>query len=193
MENTEQKNEPKLETQIAQKGTALEVNYTIKNNTTDKIYIFNVPWDVDGSGKFVKARNEAYVQLMNDGTLVVAQKIPKLPVLQSVEFREIPYTTEIAAGAEFKATISLPLPIEEFNPYFPKDENTEIEEKLAERVVFEIQYIRNSEDLKAEATAIEGAFSIWHPDLFGTVEMLESRPSPTAIKVNKRKPPFDDV
>ena len=139
------------------------------------------------------AEQQLYVYLADDDTLYLSKKIPKLPLLQSVELREIPYVRKIEPNGEFRESVTLKLPVEEFNPYFPKLKESETKELVAERVGFEIQFIRESEELKVEETGIKDVWKVWHPNLFGNVESLETRLSPIEVKVNKRVDGFDDV
>lgn len=193
MENTEDtKSLPKLVFNVSQDGKQLEIEYKVKNTLDTPIYLFSVRWEMSEKGAY-PAEQQAYVSLSGDKTLLVAKKIPTLPLLQTVEFREIPYVRKVDANGEYTEKIVLKMPIDEFNPYFPTMEESETEERIAERVEMEVQYIRESEDLKLTETAIEGAWSVWHPDIFGNVETLTANPSPIAITVNKRLDEFGDI
>lgn len=193
MENTETKNLPKLETSINSTPQELEVTYTVKNTLDKPIYLFNVLWDMTEDGKAFRAEKQLYVSLQEDKTLLAAKKIPKLPAIRSVEFREIPYVTKVDAGGEFSETINLPVPVEEYNPYFPKTDDSEVKEVLADNVQFEIQFIPEVDSLELKVTGIENVWSVWHPDIFGNVETLRSKPSPVSVKVNKRLDEFESI
>jgi hypothetical protein len=117
--------------------------------------------------------------------------IPPLPVLKSVEVRDIPYVTKVEAGKDFSETAAVPIPVEEYNPYFPKNEDSQIEPATAERVVVIVQYISEKEGLEIKETGTPNAFSVWHKDLFGNVETLTSNSKPVEVKVNRRSDTFE--
>ncbi len=192
MENNEAKSLPKLKFSVHLDGKRLEVNYKVKNELDRPIYLFSVRWEMSEKGAF-PAEQQVYVNLLEDKTLLVAKKIPALPLLRSVEFREIPYVRRIEANAEYIEKFVLDVPVEEFNPYFPKTEESKTELQIAERVAFQVQFIRQSEELELKETAIENAFVAWHPDIFGNVETITANPSPVSVQVNKRLDEFGEI
>jgi hypothetical protein len=191
MENTETKTLPKLETNISLIDKTLTVEYKIKNTTDKAIYLFNVLWDMDIQGKAFLAKDKIYICLKDNKTLSLSKTIPKLPSIQSVEFREIPYLTKVAVGKEFSEKINLPVPLDEYNPYFPKTQDSKTELSTSENVVFSLDFIREIDGLELKKTAIESAFSVWHKDLFGNVETLSSNPKANFVQVNKRQDKFE--
>jgi hypothetical protein len=192
MENQQTTKLPKLAAKVSIKENALVLEYKFKNSLETPIYIFSVMWDMNEKGAFL-AKEQIYAYLGDDKMLYLSKKIPKLPSLQSVEFREIPYVRKVEPNEEYVETVSLTTPVEEFNPYFYKSDESKTEERLAEYVHFELQFIRASEELEVEKTGIEGVSKVWHPDLFGNVETLESIRTAIDVKVNKRLDEFEPV
>lgn len=190
MENTESNNLPKLEVSLNSTETTLEVEYKIKNNTNSAIYLFNVLLDPDAVDKV--APYSFYSCLRADKTLILAKMIPKLPSIAAVEFREIPYVTKVEAGKEFSRKETVSIPVEEFSPYFPKGENSKVEIRTSERALFTIQFIREKEGLEVKGTNIPDAYSVWHKDLFGSVETITSKEKMISVKVNKRLDAFEE-
>jgi hypothetical protein len=115
-----------------------------------------------------------------------------LPKLKKVEIRRIPYTTKLLPGEEFSEKVTLKVPIEEYNPYFPKKTNSETEDRAAEFVYFTLQFIRETEDLKETETNIPKALAVSHKNIFGAAETINSRRTATLIKVEKRKDDFEE-
>lgn len=193
MENTEEKNIPALEVSLNQQGSVLSLEYKVKNTTGKTIYLFNVLYEWDAKGQPVPAAQGVYASLNENGVLHLAKEIPPAPSIKSVEVRRIPYVTKIEAGAEFKEKVDLKIPIEEYNPYFPKQPDSKTEVQTAESVYFTIQFIRESDELEVKPTKFENAFSVWHPDLFGNVETLRSKDKPIAVPVNQRTDTFEEI
>jgi len=189
MENTESNKSPKLIVSISSDQSGLEVDYRVKNTTDRPIYLFNVILDMDAVDAV--AKSPFYACLRDDRSLVLGKRIMPVPSMASIEFRDIPYATKIAAGQEFGEKLKLQLPIDEYNPYFPVGPETKTELTPAERVVVEVEFIREIEGLTAKETKIANAISIWHKDLFGNIERLTSNPSPVSVQVNKRIDKFE--
>ena len=189
MENLEPNNLPKLDVSFNSDEKNLEIEYKIKNETGSTIYLFNVLLDPDAADKM--APQKFYSCLRDDSTLVLAKMIPPVPSIATVEFREIPYVTKLEAGKEFGEKVTIPLPIDEFNPYFMKNQSSKTELRTSESVVFIVQFIREKEGLEVEETKIPNAYSVWHKDLFGNVETLSAKPRPLFVKVNRRLDTFE--
>jgi hypothetical protein len=117
--------------------------------------------------------------------------IPKLPVLRTVELREIPYVTKVEAGKEFSEKVVLQLPLDEYNPYFQKTTESKTEVRASEQALLVVQFIRKVDGLEVKETKVPGAFSVWHQNLFGNVETLSTDPRPVLVKVNRRLDDFE--
>lgn len=191
-EKTAEKDLPILQTDITLSDKNLQIEYKIKNTTAKPIYIFNVLWDTS-SGAYRVLPQGVYACLNKDNVLHLTKQIPALPKTMKVEAREIPFVTRIEAGKEYGETIKLTVPVEEYNPYFPKKSDSSEELEIAETVFFSIQFIRASDELEVEPAPapIKDAFSVWHPNLFGNVETLSSKPKEISIQVKKRTDSFE--
>lgn len=189
MENVESAGKPELTVSFSAKEGNLKVEYRVKNTTATPIYLFNVIMHTDEIDTL--SPHKFYSSLRDDGTVVLAKGIPKLPAIASVEVRDIPLTTKVEAGKEFGETVDVPLPLEEYNPYFQKDPESKVEERVAERVYLVVQYIREKEGLEVKQTKIGNAFKVDHPDLFSNVESLKSDLRGGGFKVNRRLDTFE--
>ncbi len=126
-----------------------------------------------------------------DGTIVLAKAIPKLPSLASVEVRDIPFATKVEAGSEFAEKVELPLPLEEYSPYFQKDFNSKVEERISERIYLVVQFIREQEGLEVKETKIPNAVKVYHRELIAKAETLKSDKRPIEVRVNRRLDTFE--
>ena len=191
MENAETKNSPKLEVSISADEKTLTLEYKVKNTTNKPIYLFNILWDMDKDGKAFRAKESVYSCLRDDQTLFLGKQIAKLPMIASVEFREIPYVTKLEAGKEFAEKIKIDIPVEEYSPYFLKATDAKTELKSSENVIFALQFISDVEGLKMSPTTIENAFTVSHPNLFTNVETLTSKSRELSVTVNRRTSDFE--
>jgi hypothetical protein len=181
-----------LDVKIESQGNTLQVVYKIINKTEKPIYLFNVLWDFSPSGTYIPDPNSVYSCLRRNGTFALSKQILPLPKTKRVELRLIPFVTKVEANSEFSEKVNVKIPLEEYNPYFPKTDDSKYEVRTTESVVFTIQFIRGSDKLEIKETPLGNALSVWHPDLFGNVETFNSKPSHMEVKVNKRLDAFEE-
>ncbi len=189
-ENTAEKDLPVLQTNITLNDKNLQVEYKVKNTTSKPIYIFNVLWDTS-TGEYHSLPEKIYVCLKDDNVLHLSKQIAPLPQRKKVEVREIPFVTKVEAGKEYGEVIKLSMPVEEYNPYFPRENNFTEEVKNVESAFFSIQFIRETSELETEPTPIKDALSVWHPNLLKNVETLSSKPKHIDVQVKKRTDYFE--
>ena len=180
---------PKLtvDYEITQDG--LSVEYRLKNDTREPIYIFNVllaPGSLD-----TVADAPFFSSLKSDGTLTFSKRIPPVPLIRSVEFRQIPFATKVEPGGSFSDKQTLKLPVEEFNPYFPKGPDAKVEVAESDRVVFVLQFVREIEGLDVKEAPVSNAYKLYHKDLLKLVETINSDPRPLRVKVERRTDTFE--
>ena len=189
MENTEAAGQVKLAASFIEKASSLEVEYKVRNATNNPIYIFNVVLDTDQIETLSPFK--FYSCLREDGTIVLAKAIPKLPSLASVEVRDIPFATKVEAGSEFAEKVEVPLPLEEYSPYFQKDFNSKVEERVSEKIYLVVQFIREQEGLEVKETKIPNAVKVYHRELIAKAETLKSDKRPIEVRVNRRLDTFE--
>jgi hypothetical protein len=183
--------EPLLNFSLTKEGKLLKIRYELINESSRNIYIFNVIWGVNQDGKEVLAEKQIYVSLINDSLISFSKRIPPLPRVRIVEFRYLPYATKIEPGKKIEEELILHIPVEEYNYYFPIEDSSKTETKIAERCMFSIDYIFEVEDLQIKETEIKNAFSIWHPKLMQLVKTLKSKIVPVHSEVIYRKDEFE--
>lgn len=183
---------PPLEAAARVEGTILLLDYVFRNTRSKPVYLFNVLWEFGPKGKSVVAAPQPAYVCWKDGTVHVAKQIPPLPRTRSVELRRVSFATKVEAGQEFREALRLPLPLAEYNPYFPAKPESKYEARKATALKFSLQLLNHSEDVKVEPAPLPEALIVQHPDLFGQVETLSAKPLPVTVTVNKRLDAFED-
>jgi len=109
-------------------GSALALSISMRNTGSKPIAVFNRPWDSETYNVPAEiGKRFAQVSLGNDGIVTLGMIVPRTPAGRGVERMIVPCVTVIEPGGEFKDSAQLPLPLEEFNPYFPaKTSDTKI-------------------------------------------------------------------
>ena len=97
--------------------TTLEIRYDLKNISKDPVLAWDVLTGESGGQEIVKPEL-GYVCVVEPDTLRVVRAVLQLPFDRDVYMKEIPYAREVAPGTSVKGKIVLPLPVEEFNPYY---------------------------------------------------------------------------
>lgn len=190
--NESNKNTPSLQANFNLRGNVLEIDYKVQNTTSETIYLFNVLWDFDTAGNYVPAPQDVYAALRADGTIHFAKQILPLPKGKKVEVRIIPFVTKIEAGSEFGEKLELPLPISEYNPYSPKNQDSKEEISQTKAAFLSVQFVRESEGLEVKPAPFGDAFILWHPNLLGSIETLSSKSTAISVAVKKRLDRFDE-
>jgi hypothetical protein len=101
-------------------ATALSLSISLRNTGSKPIAVFNRPWDSETYKVPAEVGTRfSQVSLGNDGIVTLGMIVPRTPAGRGVERMIVPCVTVIEPGQEFKDAAQLPLPLEEFNPYFP--------------------------------------------------------------------------
>lgn len=189
--NELQINQPTLTVAFSADEKGVRVTYSVKNTTQTPIYLFNVIWDFDKTGNYVKAPQPAYVSLDGKNVLNVGKIIHPLPRSQKVELRIIPFGTKVEPGKEFSETVELKAPVEEYNPYFAREVDSTTEERKSSSARFFLHFTRQSDALDIKPAPLGKALLLSPPNLGDAIETLSSRPQPLEVVVNKRTDNFE--
>lgn len=190
--NELQINQPILTVDLQADEKVIRVTYKIRNTTQTPIYLFNVIWDFDKTGNYTIAPQPAYVSLDGRNVLNIGKIINPLPRSKKVEVRIVPFGTKVDAGKEFTETFELAVPVAEYNPYFPREEDSTTEPKKSDKVRFVIDFTRQSDSLVVDQAPIGNALRLSPPNLNDAVETLTSEPQTLEVLVNKRTDPFEE-
>lgn len=181
-----------FEVGLSIQGSTFQVQYQVKNTRDKPIYLFNALWGWDEKGNYVLPPSPVYVCLKREGFLHLAKRILPLPRGRRVEVRIVPFATKVEVGQEFSETLQLALPIQEYNPYFPPDEQSTYQIMTAEAMVFSLQFVGELEELKVQSAPLPGALHLQHPKLLSQVETLQSDTLRVQVPVKKRLDEFEE-
>ena len=170
----------------------LMLGYKMRNTRPASLYLLNVLWEFSPQGDYVKAPHPAYVCLGHGGELRIACQILPLPKGRMVEMRNVPFVTKLPPGAEHVENISLPLPVAEYNFYFPEDDQSKTQTRMAEGLVVTLQFIQDTPAVTVRPAPLAGAIQIYHPNYAAAVETVSCAPMAGQIPVLKRTDPFDE-
>ena len=181
-----------LEVSLSKQDDGLHLEYKLKNTRSRPIYLFNVLWDFDSTGKYTDAPSPAYVSLRQDGDLHLAHQIPPLPKSRRVELKIVPFTTKVEAGQDFSRKIKLALPIREYNPYFVAGQDSQYEARQSDSVIFTLQFVEETEEMEIKPAPLPAALWVWHPRLAEKVETLQIKKT-FSVEVQKRMDKFEEL
>jgi hypothetical protein len=185
---------PALDMSLSVKGNELHLAYKVRNPRRQPVYLFNVLWDFPAKAKGgqLAASSPVYACLRPNRNLHLAKQILPLPRNRKVELRILPFATRLEPDQEFEEVLRWPLPVAEYNPYFPVTPESKFEARPAETVAFTLQWLAHTDDLQVKPAPLPGALQLWHPQLLARVETLQFGPVRMAVKVNKRLDAFED-
>lgn len=169
-------------------GATLAAGYRATNRGDKPVYLLNVLWTFTDTG-VAKDPRPAYVSIRTDRSLHLGKIAAPLPKTRTVELRIVPYATKLEPGASTGEVMRIPLPAEEYNPYFL--DNPQWRDFVAEGVVLSMQYVRADEKLTEKPAPVEGALAIWHPQLLARIETVRSSTVRVAIPVRVRADEFE--
>jgi len=183
---------PALEVEFRLQPNVLTLEYKVKNTRNHAIYLFNVIWDLDSNGGYVRASLPLYACMKQGAVLHLAKTILPLPRNRKVYLRIVPFVTKVEAGSIFEETLQMPLPLPEHNVYFPARPDSKYKLIDAHSVVLSLQFIEDMPDIEAEPAPLPNAIFLQHPKLFPLVETVQSEPQPLRVPVNKRQDEFEE-
>jgi hypothetical protein len=107
---------PAFDGQLTRDATGLSVSYTVRNEGTREVCLFNVlPDPVPGETMVIRA-STAYVEI-EDGTLHVRKMVLPLPEVLRMAERPTPFITRVPPGRTFTEKIVLPVPVSVESPF----------------------------------------------------------------------------
>jgi hypothetical protein len=176
---------PRLETK------AFSFDYHLTNTRAQPIYLFNLLWVWEKTGDGVRADRPVYVCLNEPRRLQLAKVILPLPTDRQLEMRMVPFATRVEPGERYTEAFHLPLPVEEYNYYFPPTEHAKCELTGADRVVFSLAFVEHTRDLTVKPAPLPGGLRVHHPQLLSRVETIRSSPVSAQVPVRKRIDRFE--
>jgi hypothetical protein len=181
-----------LEINLKIQGNILLLEYKIVNRREKPIYLFNVLWSWNKNSSYVVSPEPVYISLKHEKLVNLTKGIAPLPRWREVELRIVPFATKVNPGQQFSETLSLSLPLEEYNPYFPANEQSRYKVMTAERLVFSLQFISEMEGLKVVPSPLDGALQLQHPRLLNLVQTVQSNTIRIQVPVEKRLDEYEE-
>jgi hypothetical protein len=185
------KSEITMKTSIRVDGSLLVVSYVVANESRADIYVLDVLWAQSGEEQPFTDPKMAYASITDDGLLHLARAVPPVPQSKFVEFTIVPFAHRVPPGDTYSSTFEVPLPVAEYNPYFPERKSNAYETVTASQVKFELTWLSDDGDLRVEDSPIAGALGITHPKLLTVIKSLESEAFDLDVPVQRRTDKFE--
>jgi hypothetical protein len=180
-----------FEVDLKLEADRLHVMYRVKNLRKRPLLFFDVLWEEDPNGKIIPSPWPFYICVQDKNVLHLSQQILPLPTQQRVEVRIVPFATRLGPGEGTEKTFSLPLPLREYNTYFPAYEGAKEQQVKSTAVVITVQFVEQTEDMEINESPLEGALRLYHPRLLTMAEALRSTPIQLIMPVMKREDMFE--
>jgi hypothetical protein len=158
----------------------LTVTCSLVNDTAKKIYIFAALWAVKDV-KLVPDPHPAYASIDDKRVLHLGRVVHPLPKEKFVEQRYVPFALPVSAGGKWEEKLGFELPVQEYNPYYVSDDETQWDEVPIGSLQVCIDWFAEVEGLKTHETPIEGALRLEHRELLKLIQRTSSEVC--AIKV----------
>jgi len=171
----------------------LVIRAEVKNTGAADIFVLAYPWALDKSSqKAVDA--EGIYRFERDKDLRLLLGAAPLPRRASVLFRLVPHAARVKPGATLAIERAVPLPIKEYSPYFPEEDDKAYREEHVERAHLMVQIIPDKPGLVVRPSGIyPAAVEIESPvAALADAKLLVSE-APAALAVMRRTDAFDRV
>jgi hypothetical protein len=148
----------------------LTVQYRVRNLTSSNLYVLDRLWQLaEGEHQVDK---EAIYRFERGTRLRLLLGPAPLPHRRSTLLRNMPHATRVAAGATHERSITVPMPIKEYGPYFSPPNETRLRSVPIRWVHLLVGYVVETPTMTVpvapeDATAFELAGSV-------DVKMIES-------------------
>jgi hypothetical protein len=182
---------PALDVDFSLSESTLHVTYSVLNSGNQSIFLFNVFWQFSLKGPPVPDQYPLYVSLEPEGLLKFGKMIHPTPRLKFVEMANIPMVSKVEPGKVWKESLTLPLPVQEHNPYYPAGPSSLWKDARSQFVEFWMSWMPHVSDLDVKPAPIEGALNVRHPQLLKLVNITKSPRIPLAVPVQRRVDTFE--
>lgn len=183
--------EVRLDVEAVIQGNVVHISYSVSNARKHPIYIMNKLWSMNKIGDYIEPISPAYVCVTENNLGHFLKGIPSLPQNQFVEMRVIPFATKVESGEKFSESLEIPLPIDEYNPYFPANHNSTYQSNNVEALIFTLHFLSELEGLIAKEAPLDNGLLLMHPRLLAEFETLQSERIELQMPVRKRLDYFE--
>ena len=168
----------------------LTVACTLVNNTGKKIYVFAALWAAK-DGKLVPDPHPAYASIDEKRVLHLGKIVHPLPKEKFVEQRYVPFVLPVATGGKWEQKLEFELPVQEYNPYYLSDDETQWDEVAITSLQVCVDWIADVEGLKTHETPIDGVLRLEHRELLKLIQRASGEPSPIKVSGLRRPDKFE--
>lgn len=182
---------PHLDVKAVIQGDVVHVSYSINNTGKRSIYIMNKLWSMNKIGDYVDPMLPAYVCVTENNLGHFLKGIPPLPQNQFVEMRVIPFSTKVESGEKYSESFEIPLPADEYNPYFPANKDSTYQLKSVDALIFTLHYLSELDELSVKETPMGNSLLLMHPRLLAEFETLQSERIELHMPIRKRLDYFE--
>lgn len=172
-------------------GDVVHISYSVSNARKQAIYIMNKLWSMNKIGDYIEPILPAYVCITENNLGHFLKGISPLPQNQFVEMRIIPFATKVEAGGKYSESFKIPLPIDEYNPYFPANNDSTYQLNNVGGLIFTLQFLSELEGLIAKEAPLDNGLLLMHPRLLAEFETLQSERIELQMPIRKRLDYFE--
>lgn len=191
METGNSLNPVKLEGKVEQKDDSLVIDYQLTNQSQQPIYVWDLLTGYAGGEEIIN-HELAYVCLEEPKTLRVARAVLRLPFDRDVYMKEIPYVRVVAPKETIKGKIVLPVPIEEYNPYYPPTEPENYKELESDKIRLLVGWTEAQKGMIISETTVGGEEVMMIRGAWeGAIQHLAERSFSAQVKMKIRTDAFD--
>ena len=182
---------PQLDVEAVIQGDIVHVSYSVSNTGKRPIYLMNKLWSMDNIGDYIDPVMPVYVCIAKDNLGRFLKGIPPLPQNQFVEMRVIPFATKVESGEKYIESFKIPVPIDEYNPYFPANNDSTYQLNNVEALIFTLHFLSELEGLSVKETPMDNSLLLMHPRLLAEFETLQSERIELQMPIRKRLDYFE--
>jgi hypothetical protein len=181
---------PELKVEMARKDGELRVDYSVFNREPTPVYLVTVLWQYARTGAIELDPRAAYVSVSSDNVLRIGKMMHPTPKTRLVEQTIVPFARRLDGGGAWKDAFSLPIPVSEYNPYFPEESAQWVEREAASAELW-VGWIAEGESLQVHRTPFDPAVRLQHPRLLPSIQTVKSAAVRLRVPVKIRQDRFE--
>lgn len=185
----------KLTGGVEKRDKELIIKYSLTNQSQKKIYVWDVLTVRGENGEEIYP-DLAYRCFEEPETLRVVRAVLPLPLDRDVYITDVPYVHGVDPNKSITGQIVLPLPVLEYNPYYPPDTPDDQREKTINKIRLIIGWTELRSGMEISETTvgtekvlmIRGAWAEPHYHIAETLLQTEAKMIVRTDKFDRRMP-----
>lgn len=182
-----------LSCQPNREGGSFLFPYTVTNNGTADIFVFDAVPTIDPATRQAKANpDRVTIALAEDGYAHVVKGIPPLPPDRDVAVQIIPLAAKLPPGGSLQRSLRVPLPFAETSAYFTDLTLRQYEQVDIKGVIFAVQFLRATLPGLAAAPDAFGSelYRVVAPNTAAQAQRVSQTFTTKGLSILKRKDAF---